>query len=259
MKNGNKENPNVMRKALLLAVFLSLVTVTTFSLQLIYSSGIRVETSETYGVYQNNVFKDTKDVLVPSAFAVKKITLLVQNSQGASRNIFLSVDYSGTVQDTAPAAEASGNILKWELELLPYEETSIEIIGKELSIGTPIVSVKTAEPQNISNKTLTVSNASNETAKPEPTVFSAEEGSEDILGPILEEPRKLDLVAKSVLTIFAGLVILTIASGFAFVFGKEELPRMQRKAKIHIGDMYHETDADSAKYQYEENKYWEEK
>lgn len=259
MRNEKQEQMNVLRNVFLSVLLISVLSVTAFSLQTIYSNGVSVETVKSYGIFQNGVYQDTRDVPVPSPYSVKKTEVVVKNGENVARNISISLDYMGAIEMIDPPAKGNASSIVWEATLLPYEEKAFSVFGRGLETGTASVSVSEALPQAV-NKTLVVDNLSNKSRKPPATFgYTREEEIVDVLQPVFAEQRNLDVVARSLIVILAGMVLLTVASGFAYIFGAEERPKMHRRAKIHIGDFYHADEkADMlAKYKYEETAYWE--
>ncbi len=264
MKNESREHPNVMRKVFLAVALITVFSLSGFALQLIYSNNVNVDMEARYGLYQNGVYKDTDGVLVPSPFAVRRITLTIVNAENSTRDITATLNFQGNASllEPAPISRNEG-AATWSVRLGPFEEAQINVTGtQDLEAGAPYVLANgaTVTPKS-TNKTLAVNNLSNRTSSGIPTTFGyvREQGVSDLLTPVFAEQRRLDIVAKSVIVIFAGLVVLTMASGFAFVFGKEERPPSGRKgARIHIGDIYHngESQEEFSKYKYEESEYW---
>lgn len=263
MKNEKRNQMGIMRKVFFSVLMLLVLTLTTFSIQYVYSNNMSVDFSKTYGIYQNGVYKDTRDVLVPSPYAVQKAAIGVKNEEATARNISISIDYKGEIVKAEPSAEGDADTVLWSGEFSAYEEKTFYILGKNLAVGVPYVFVDDGS-QSVSNKKLSVeNNVSNKTsaANHSETFGYAPYGERaDIVGAIFEEERNLDIVAKSVITIFAGFVLLTLASGLAFIFGAEERPKITKRPNIHIADLYHGSQGSDvfAKYKYEESAYWKE-
>ncbi len=260
MKNEKQEQLNAMRFLFLAVAVLSALSIAAFSLQMIYADDLAIETEKSYGIFQNDVFQDTGEVLVPSPYAVEKITMTVQNNGNHTRDFSLSMDYAGTIMKTEPVAEVNSTALTWNVSLPASAKMAFSIIGKGLEADAPSVIIATPSGQSIlqpTNKVMILENASNKSTPPARFGYVREQEN-GIAGAVLAEQKRLDLATKSAIVVFAGLVILTFASGFAFVFGVEERPKLNRKVKIHISNIYHDnpkTD-EFSKYKYEESEYW---
>lgn len=259
MKNVKEAQRGTMRSVLLALFVLSMLAVTAFSLQVVYSGNIRVESVKGYAIYQNDVYRDTGDTMIPSIFTVQKYTLSVRNFENASRNVSISADYSGELRLVDPAAEQGASSLRWNFLLGPLEERNLTVLGKNLTLGEPSLSLNDIYSGGVSDRKLSL-DADGRAEEQETFGYIVEE-PRGVLDPLVSEERKLDIVAKSMLTLFAGLVVLTLASGFAFVFGSHEdyrSGRITRKARIHVGELYHNDigSEEFSKYKYEESEFW---
>lgn len=225
MENGKKAP--AMRAAFLAALLLSLFSIAVFSVQYIYSTGVDVSVSKSYGIFQNGVYLDTKEVLVPSPYAVKRTSLMVENSANYTRNITITVEYDGEIAGSEPEAHVLSSFVRWTSEIRPYSSKEFAVFGKDLETAVPFVSVSdfSSLSQPVSNKELLLSSNVSDSGAPQAATSTAGgyvRPPESALAPILEEPKKLNLLSKSIIMIFAGLVLLMVASGFGFVFGSEE-------------------------------------
>jgi hypothetical protein len=265
MRNRRREQPKAMRHVFLAVLALSILSITAFSFQAIYSDNVRVEIERTYGVYQNGVFLPSGGVVVPSPYAVQATNITVQNLGNSTRTISISADYTGRISYSAPAASETPGTLTWVATFAPLEEITFVAMGKDLDVSGPVVTVvgEIQSQPHVSDKKLLLDNLSNKTAvqsQQQNFSYVREDELSDLLLPVFAEQNKLDVVAKSVIVIFAGLVVLTMAGGLAFAFGNDARPRSSASGKgpkIHIEDMYHNDDVgEFSRYKYEESDYW---
>lgn len=273
MQGKSRSQLNFLRRVFVLVFFVSLLSLTVFSLQTIYSNNVIVESIKSYGIYQNGVYRDTGDALVPSPFSVKTTKIIVKNAENSTRNFTILLEYSGEIEFMEPAAKKNATTLVWEATFSPYEERIFRVLGNNLETGTPLVSVSDIFVLVVENKKPmfgnTYTNLSNSNAFNPPTngtsrahfEYSREEETMNMLQSIFAEQKKLDILTKSAIVLFAGLVLLVFVSGFAYLFGAREKPKIAKKPRIHIGEVYPEHDSlePFSKYQYEESAYWKKK
>ncbi|VVB98098.1 Uncharacterised protein [uncultured archaeon] len=267
MRNRKRDHLKVMRHVFLAVLMVSILSITAFSFQAIYSNNVRVDIARTYGILQNGVFLPTDGVIVPSPYSVQTANITVQNTENSTRAISISVDYKGALASADPRPSETPGTLTWVANFSPLETKVFVVMGKELEVSDPVVTV-VGIPQSqpaVSDKKLLLDNLSNkthETSQQQNFSYVREDEVTDLLLPVFAEQKKLDVVAKSLIIIFAGLVVLTLAGGLASVFGSDDKPRPSASekggAKIHIGDMYHNGDdsGEFSKYKYEESDYW---
>lgn len=265
MKNRKRKHQAILKSFFLIVLALTALSITAFSFQAIYSNNVRVQSDHIYGIYQNGVFMGTDGIIVPSPYSVRMANISVQNLDNATRTISVYVDYKGSVAIAEPPASETPGTLTWVANFSPFEEKNFIVIGKDMEVSEPVVTVvgtQQAQPPSVDKK-LVLDNLSNKTPStggPQTFGYVREQEISDLLQPVFAEQKKLDVVARSLIIIFAGFAALTLAGGFAFIFGKDE-QRPQgapRSAKIHIGDIYHngEDQGEFSKYKYEESQYW---
>lgn len=232
MENGKKIHLAVMRGLFFAALFISAFSILAFSFQTIYSTDLEFEISKSFGVYQNGVYFDSKDVLIPSPFAVQRTLVVVRNTGSSVRNFVLSLSYEGNITYSEPPATRKGNYIMWMVELQPHENKTLYVFGKGLQTGDPVIEMSELfSLAPASDKKLKLINVSNKSGlQLNSSSVGYTQTQDNFIDSIIVEPKKLNLLSKSVLVIFAGLVLLTVTSGFGFVFGREEEQAPQKKA-----------------------------
>ncbi|MDD5337002.1 MAG: hypothetical protein PHS02_00800 [Candidatus ainarchaeum sp.] len=237
MRKMRKEPQRNIAKNLALAVlFITLFSLLTFSVQYIYSNNLDIQVHKTYGLYQNSVFQDTGDMELPSSFAVRKTTVLITNTADTTRQVILSMAYSGSLDSTEPSASILGSTLSWVLEIGPRQTATVSVFGKGLDTETPSLSfVDFGSQQSISNKQLFIpASAAPVTSSSNSFSYVRQDVPDSLLGSFVADQKKLDLFSKSAIVILAGLVLLTMVGGLGSVLSPDPKPKSVQRPRILI-------------------------
>lgn len=255
MNKKEEQHLSIMHTFFLLILFLCIFSLTSFALQFMHSNNFTVNIEQTYGIFQNNVFFDSKEVLLASPYAVQKKTIVLKNSLNQTREVYIAVNYQGLIIKTIPDSQNNTTTLVWGAAFSPFEEKSFEIIGRNFELEPPLISeTPFTFSGNVSNKKL-ILNDSNQTNDTIP--FVRKKDSDNIFEPFSRQRKDLDLTSKILVILFGGLVILIVAGGIGTVFGKKP-PKITKKPNIHISSIYpgEEKEDILTKYKYSETDYW---
>lgn len=238
MLSKTPKQTNYLHRVLLAVFFICFFSIVVFSFEKI-ASATNVEIKKSHGVYQNGIYKDTQEVLVPSPFTVKKTEIIVKNNENTARRITISLEYTGTVEVAEPKAEKNVTSLVWKTEFSAFEEKSFEVFGKNLETSTPVLfSENVLQPTNT------------EITKNEKIALFNYVKNENRVQQFIKQ-EKLDRNMKTAIVIFAGLLLLLVVGSFVHVFGTEQIPKMSKKTRIHIENIYqHEDPNKFTKYNY---------